>query len=385
MGRGRSRPVRLRAGLCGLVVLVAIVATVAVPADATATTTAPGGADSPVAHAFELNLAADPSDCTSDRFGINIGSCFGNQAGTTTSPFSGARVDWGGGLHGSGSVGISLLAGSSDILEGTMASRGSDSLAITSGNVQYWGATTGITTGTSKPAGQVDGPLRIDVQTTNQGGFTFRINGFLMYGKSSGTAVPTTTKLTALPVASPGQAVTYRATVSPTTKIAQSYGTFDFSVSGRARLGDNCYHPLEDNSGRAWCTVTFSDAGDYTVEAYFSGTSDRASSSATVPQVIDDKPYATTSVPDLRFPFLPGKDTLPQSVSLTWLGKLTVQRVDITGTGGFRVTDQDCTAPPQGRLCTVLVTVSATSGAPSGELVITDNASNSPQKVSLRA
>ena len=385
MGHRRSGSRSLRRLVTGGL-LVVVAALVAVPAGATATTTdtteAPATGDAPTAHAFDLTLDAEEADCTGKFFGAGIGSCQANTTGTTTSPFTAPRIDWQGKPGGSGPVGVSILSGYGDVLQGTMSSRGSDSLAITAGSVQFWDATTGISTGTSKPAGQVDGPLQIDVRFSDRTGFTFRVHGFLVYGNSSSGAVPTTTALVALPTASPGQAVTYRATVSPTTRIAQSYGTFEFSFTGRVRKADNCYHPLEDNSGRAACTVTFASAGNYTVTAEFRGTADRAPSSASVPQVIDDAPSVTTSVAELRFPFRPQKETLPQSVALTWTGKLVVSSVDVTG-AGFRVTGQDCTDADLRKPCTVDVSLTANSGVSHGELVITDNASDSPQRVAL--
>jgi hypothetical protein len=329
-------------------------------------------------HVFALVNTADSSNCSSNSFGVNVGSCITSGGSSTTSPFSGARVDW---QQGAGEVKVSILDGLGDILAGTMSNRGSDSLAISSGSVSYWGATSNITTGTGKPAGQVDGPLRINVSFGSTA-FTFKIDGYLNYGQSGG-AVPTTTTLTQLPTASPGEQITYKAFVKPTNAKSATYGRFTFTFSGGVRQQDNCYHPLEDDSGRASCTVSYLDPGTFSVEAYFGGTADRQASSASVDQVIDNRPYATVQPSAVHFPFQYGKTSLARSVVLSWDGDLTVSKVSVEGSNDFRVTDENCTESKAPRPCTILVTVTASTGSPSGKLVIMDNASNSPQVVTL--
>jgi hypothetical protein len=267
-----------------------------------------------------------------------------------------------------------------------MESRGSGSLTITSGADTSLHITTGITTGTSQPAGQVDGPLRIDVDYTKGKGYSFTIDGYLNYGDGGGSgAVPTTTTLSELPRASADQPVTYLATVKQTSSLSDTYGSFRFSFpAGKARQSDNCRRAHEDDSGRASCTLTFRGPGTFPVTASFAGTQDRQPSSASVQQVIDDLPYATVQPTTLTFAF---HSSLAQSVTVSSppRGKLVVTNVAIEGSG-FSVSGENCTGASPARPCTILVQPPKSPGAvgsSQARLVITDNASNSPQIVDL--
>jgi len=393
-----TRSQRARRAVGAVAVVVALVATAvavgATPVTAaaspggsahlTSTSVAPPGATS--AHAFNLRATPQPKlhDCAGEieegaKFGWGIGSCL-----LVGSPWY--RIDWVGSRGGGGTVGITLVSGRGSVLDGQMPTRSSGNLDITSGWLQGSGVTSDISTGTTKPAGQVDGPLHIDVQFTEAKGYVITIDGFLNYSQGSTTPQATTTTLSKLPTASPGQPVTYLATVTPTNAGAsQTYGTFTFRFTGKARQADNCRHPLEDSSGRAFCTVTYPDSGTFTVTASFSGTSTRDSSSATVTQEVDNRAFAEFAPTQLRFAFQPGATSLPQSVTVSALGrtKLVVTGVAVEGSDDYRVSAENCTEVAAPKPCTILVTVTASSGAPSGRLVITDNAANSPQVVEL--
>ena len=177
-----------------------------------------------------------------------------------------------------------------------------------------------------------------------------------------------------------GQAVAVSFTVT------SSGGTPTGNVTVSDGVGDTCTGTVAAGS----CSLSFATGGTKTLTASYAGdTNFNASISAGVTQTVT-VPAVTLSTTTLNF----GKQTVsttspPKPVTLTNTGNgpLTITSIAITGinSGDFAQTNNCGGSVATGANCTINVTFTpAAKGGRAAALSITDNASGSPQQVSLK-
>ena len=144
--------------------------------------------------------------------------------------------------------------------------------------------------------------------------------------------------------------------------------------------------PLAD--GQATFTTTFTSTGTFSIVATYSGDKNyRAKSSKAVKQTVETQgPYGIVAPTTLDFgQEVVGQTSPPHLVSLKNIGnsELTVSNISVSE--DFVITINHCSKGVQPAThCNVSVTFTPqSSGTTTGSLTFTDNASNSPQTISL--
>jgi hypothetical protein len=203
---------------------------------------------------------------------------------------------------------------------------------------------------------------------------------------------PTTTTLTAdVNPQSQGSNVTFTAQVAPASGGGTPTGTATF-YDGFTQLGPGSL----DGSGEATYTTSSLTVGTHSITAVYWGDSNYATStSSVVSEVVNPPatmaPLVSFSAPALSFGIQPISTTSAgQGVTLTNTGtaNLTISTVTIGGANAsdFSKGGDTCTGAtvtPNG-VCTVNATFTpSATGSRSASLNFTDNASNSPQTVTL--
>ena len=211
--------------------------------------------------------------------------------------------------------------------------------------------------------------------TTTDGGS----NGDGVVFEVTPSATATTTALTSVPNPSTyRQAVTFTAIVTP----APPNGEAVSFMEGTMVLGTGSL-----TSGSASFTTSALPIGTTTVTALYGGDSHFSGSpSNTVAQVVAQAPYGVVSPMTLNFDQIVVGQTSPAKlVSLKNTGNslLTISSISISE--DFAITINHCANGVQPAThCNVSVTFTPQgSGTETGSLTFTDNASNSPQTVSL--
>ncbi|PYV22023.1 MAG: hypothetical protein DMG27_19240, partial [Acidobacteria bacterium] len=185
---------------------------------------------------------------------------------------------------------------------------------------------------------------------------------------------------------------------TPNPSTLQQAVTVTFSVTGsasptgtvtvNASTGGSCNGSLSAGAGS--CSLTFSAAGSRTLTASYSGDANfTGSTSAAVTQSVN-APTASLSSSNLNFPKQKVGTTSSQkkvTLSNTGAGTLNIASIAITGasSGDFAQTNNCGPSLQAGASCTLSVTFTPkATGARTAALSITDNASGSPQQVSLK-
>jgi hypothetical protein len=228
----------------------------------------------------------------------------------------------------------------------------------------------------------------------------------LATGTGAGTAAiaaasGTTTGIATLNVnrAASSTAIT---STSPNPSSAQQPVTINFTVTGpgsgptgsvtvTASTRESCSGTLT-SSHTGSCSITFSSGGSRTLSARYSGDSNfNSSTSGTVTQRVNS-PSIFLSPSSISYGTVNRGTSSTKSVTIfnTGSGALTNLSWSITGTNSseFTVASSTCGAPPatlnSGGSCSISVTFRPTAtGTQTASLRLSDNASNSPQSVSL--
>jgi hypothetical protein len=180
-----------------------------------------------------------------------------------------------------------------------------------------------------------------------------------------------------------GQTVTFTATVKPQgTGVATGFVTF---YDDTKSLGS----PTLNSSGVATISTATLSIGTHSITASYSGDSNFSSSTSPVLNQVVQGSIAVLSTTSLNF----GNQTvgflsLPLTFTLTNGGNiaLTITSIGISGTNGldFAQTNTCGISLPVGGSCTISVTFTPiATGTRTAAVTLTDNASNSPQSVSL--
>jgi Bacterial Ig-like domain (group 3)/FG-GAP-like repeat/Abnormal spindle-like microcephaly-assoc'd, ASPM-SPD-2-Hydin/FG-GAP repeat len=217
-------------------------------------------------------------------------------------------------------------------------------------------------------------------------------SGDANYSASQSTGVALTAQLvvTSLAVsanpasAAAGQQVALSATLSPynANGVSTNGESVTFS-SGGASLGTA---PL--SSGVATLNLATLVAGSHSVTASYAGDANFAAGTAPAVTVIVSgaaAPIATVSPSGLTFASQSaGTTSSPQNITLTNSGHAALTITSIAATGPFKQTNTCGSSVAVTSSCTIAVSFAPTAGgAATGSLAITDNASGSPQTVTL--
>ncbi len=218
--------------------------------------------------------------------------------------------------------------------------------------------------------------------TTNGGGSTG--NG-IVFGVNLSPTVTTITLSSSANPSTYGQAVTFTALVSSIAGAPPDGETVSF-MRGKTVLGTGS---LSGDS--ASFTTSMLELGTTSVRAMYSGDLNfLGSTSNTVKQVVNggthQGPYGVVSPTALNFgQVVVGQTSPPQRVSLTNIGDSELTVSDISISADFAITVNYCAngVKPETH-CDVYVTFTPQAvETESGSLTFVDNASNSPQTVSL--
>jgi hypothetical protein len=194
-------------------------------------------------------------------------------------------------------------------------------------------------------------------------------------------AFSTKTSLTSSPNPSlVSQSVTFTATITSSSAIPN--GSSVTFYDGTASIGTGA-----TTNGVASLTTSFSKAKTYTIKASY-GDAFRKASAGTVNQVVEKQapPYGVVSPTAVNFGDVAVGQTSPtKNISLKDTGESQLKVSAISISGDFAIpTDQCANGVAPGTHCNVYVTFTPrTAGTLTGTLTFTDNASNSPQTVSL--
>jgi hypothetical protein len=176
-----------------------------------------------------------------------------------------------------------------------------------------------------------------------------------------------------------GQPVTLKATITPQYG-GQASGTITFK-DGSTTLGSSTM-----SGNVASLTTSGLAIGTHSITAIYSGDSNFMGSTSRVLSQVVQGPTVKLSPPSLTFPMqVVFTTSAAQTVTLsnTGLGILVVKSIAVPGP--FTQTHTCGTTVNPSASCTISVTFKpSTAGIKSGTLSITDNASDSPQKVSLK-
>lgn len=184
--------------------------------------------------------------------------------------------------------------------------------------------------------------------------------------------------------ANPLQPVTFTATVTPSLAgLGTPTGTVSFyngtTLLGTGTLNSSGVASYTDSSGFA--------AGTYQIYANYSGDTNYNPNSAPLltETVSTGGPNVVLNPTSLSFPAqLVNTTSTAQNVSLMNTGTGTLTITSIAATGDFHETNTCGSSVQGGGSCTISVTFTPTStGSLKGKVSITDNASGSPQTVSL--
>ncbi len=183
--------------------------------------------------------------------------------------------------------------------------------------------------------------------------------------------------------AQPGQSVTFTATV--TQSIPPGFGTPTGSVTfynGSTLLGTGT---LNSSGVASYTDSSGFPAGSYTIYANYSGDTNYNPNSAPALTETVGAPTVVLTPTSLSFPTqLVNTTSAAQNVTLMNTGTATLTITNISTTGNFASSNTCGSSVPAGGSCTISVTFTPTgSGVRSGKLSVTDNASGSPQTVSL--
>jgi hypothetical protein len=202
------------------------------------------------------------------------------------------------------------------------------------------------------------------------------------------TTAGTTTALQASTLqAAPGANITFTATVTPASGTAVPTGTVEFFDSSNLLVTQAL-----NSSGVATYRTTALALGAHSINALYSGDANfTISSSAAVTVTISNAPapIASLSVTSLTFASQTvNTSSASQNVTLsnTGSGALNITGITITGanSGDFSQTNTCGSSVAASANCTISVTFKpTTTGSRSASVSIADNASGSPQAVSL--
>jgi probable HAF family extracellular repeat protein len=199
-----------------------------------------------------------------------------------------------------------------------------------------------------------------------------------IFAVTNGPAVTTTALASSNNPATFGQPVTLTATVTG----GNPTGTVVF-FNGAASLGA----PVTLASGMAALTTSSLPTGTDSITAVYSGDSANApSTSAILSEVISSGiPQVMLTPSSLIFGSTGTETTSPaQSITVMNTGNAALTIQSVTASGEFTQTNICPASLPAGGSCNISVTFSPTSiGSLLGTITITDNASSSPQMVSL--
>jgi uncharacterized repeat protein (TIGR03803 family) len=194
----------------------------------------------------------------------------------------------------------------------------------------------------------------------------------------------TTTLTSSLNPSNYGQAVTFTATVAPSSGSGTPTGTVNF-FDGTTNIGNSSLN----SSGVATFMTSMLLGGTHSMTAAYGGdTTFEPSTSTALNQVVQG---ATVSLSPTSLNF--GSETLgvtsaPQTVTLTNVGNLTltISAIGITGTNNseFQQSNNCPGSVPANGSCTISVTFTPSQlGSANAVLAVTDNAPGSPQGVAL--
>lgn len=196
--------------------------------------------------------------------------------------------------------------------------------------------------------------------------------------------VVTTVKLSSSPNPSTnGEAVTLTATVNSPINVPPPNGESVTFMQGTTVLGTA---PI--SGGVAQLSTSTLPVGTDVITAKYGGdTNFDSSTSKSLNQVVEtEAPYGVVSPTSINFgQEVVGQTSSPKSVSLKNTGESELTFSDISISGDFSITVNDCEngVKPQTH-CNVYVTFTPQAiGTETGTLTFVDNASNSPQTVSL--
>jgi hypothetical protein len=215
------------------------------------------------------------------------------------------------------------------------------------------------------------------------------------YSSSQGTATITvtqaaTTATVSAPTTAPaGASVTLTALVSTTSLGFAPTGAVQFLNAGAAIPGTVNYTPV--NGSASGCasltaTLTTSFTSNASITVQYSGDDNYTTSTSTpVTLTVTAGPLVSLSPASLTFPGQAvGTSSSAQSVTVSNTGSATLSITSITASGDFAQTNNCGSSVVEGASCSIKVTFAPTAAdSRSGTLTITDNASNSPQTVSL--
>jgi hypothetical protein len=200
----------------------------------------------------------------------------------------------------------------------------------------------------------------------------------------SGSQVSTTLSLTSSTTSlHSGQQLTLTATLAPYSdqSLTTSGETVSFSSGGKS-LGSG-----QLASGIATLNASSLPVGTDSVVATYAGDANFASATSSAVSIVVSPavPSVTLSPASLTFASqTTGSTSAPQTVTLTNSGQAALSITAISATGDFAETQTCGSSVAVGANCTISVTFTPTAaGSRTGTLTITDNASGSPQTVSL--
>jgi probable HAF family extracellular repeat protein len=274
---------------------------------------------------------------------------------------------------------IAIDPASHNIIVGAQGIAGADQpfLQIFSSTGVYLTQFGGLGTGNGQIANGPTG-LAVDPVSENIVVADGANNRVEIFAVTRAPAVTTTALASSNNPASFGEPITLTATVTGSNPT----GTVVF-FNGAASLGV----PVTLASGMAALTTSSLPAGTDSITAVYSGDSANApSTSAILSEVISSgSPQVMLTPSSLKFASTGTETTSPaQSVTLmnTGNGALTIQSV--TASGEFSQTNICPASLPAGGSCSISVTFNPMSvGSLLGTITLTDNASSSPQMVSL--
>jgi hypothetical protein len=195
------------------------------------------------------------------------------------------------------------------------------------------------------------------------------------------TSASTTTVFSSENPSSLGDSVTFTATVSPTLSSNETPAMVTF-VAGNTIIGQSSII-----NGQATISTSALPAGSNTITAsFFSDTLYAASTSAPLTQVVQ-KGVGTLSTTTVRFGKVPVGSTASKAVTLTNTGKLPMSfgASPVSVSGPFTQTNNCTGALAPSASCTINVSfVPKSAGVLTGALIVTDDATNSPQAASLQ-
>jgi len=204
----------------------------------------------------------------------------------------------------------------------------------------------------------------------------------------SGTALAPVVTLSAMSLSFPAQAPS--TTSAPQTILLTNTGNgaltpLTLSTSGDFAQTNNCTVPIDPGIA---CTigVTFTPTAAGTRTGTLTLTDNASNSPQTVTLTgTGQGAMASLSTTSLTFAGQAiSTQSVPQTITLTNPGGLALTPLTISTSGDFAQTNTCAGSVAAGANCTISVTFTPTaSGAQTGTLTITDNASNSPQTVTL--